>query len=227
MPLAERLTGVRADIDAACQRAGRDPGSVELLAVSKRQDERAIRAVQAAGQHLFGENRVQELTVKSADLADLELEWHMVGSLQTNKVRDLLRVPRLSLLHTVDRPKLADVLQAELESRDRDLAVLLQVNAAREAQKHGVPPEGAVDLAVDLASSCPRLHLRGIMAMGPLEGDPVPVFESVARLRAELQDHLGCGLPVLSLGMTRDLVEAITAGSTLVRVGTGVFGPRR
>lgn len=226
MAVTDRLAAVRREIERACGLCGRDPATVELLAVSKGHPASAIAEAAAAGQVSFGENRVQELTAKSAELEDTELSWHMIGSLQTNKVRDVLRVTRLALLHTLDRQKLADHLQTSLESDARELSVLLQANASGEVQKHGVAMADALTLGRHLASACPRLSLRGVMAMGPLEGDPAPAFARAARLREELRDALGLELPVLSLGMTRDLEPAIAAGSTLVRVGTGVFGPR-
>lgn len=226
MSIADRIAAVRQQIADACERCGRDPSEVALLAVSKTHAGDKVRAAFAAGQRAFGENRVQELVPKAEQLNDLELAWHMIGSLQTNKVGQLLEVPRLELLHSLDRRKLADRLQAGLDERGRDLDVLLQVNATEEVQKHGVTPEDALALAQHIGLKCPRLRLVGLMAMGPLEGDPAPTFARVAALREELRDGSGLELPTLSLGMTGDLVEAIAAGSTMVRVGTGVFGPR-
>jgi pyridoxal phosphate enzyme (YggS family) len=225
--IAGNLARVRARIAAACQRAGRDERAVELLAVSKTAPATAVRAALAAGQSTFGENRVQELAAKAQALADLPaVRWHMIGTLQTNKVRQLVAVPGLALLHSLDRPGLADELQRELARAGRRLPVLLQVHATGEASKHGVPPGAARDLLAHALAHCPALDVVGLMAMGPLGGDPAPTFRLVARLRDELQQHSGRALPVLSLGMSGDLEAAIAAGSTLVRVGTAVFGPR-
>jgi pyridoxal phosphate enzyme (YggS family) len=226
MSLARRLGEVRARIEAACRACGRDPATVELVAVSKTHPAASVREAVAAGQRAFGENRVQEVAKKARELGGVDLAWHMIGSVQTNKVRDLLAVRRLELLHSLDREKLADHLQAELDERGAALPVLLQVNATGEAQKHGVEPERAAELARHVLALAPRLALRGLMAMGPLDGDPAPVFARVASLRERLREDLGLELPVLSLGMTEDLEAAIAAGSTLVRVGSGVFGPR-
>jgi len=225
-PVAARLAEVRARIAAASARCGRDPHTVELLAVSKMQPAALVREAHAAGQAAFGENRVQELAAKARELADLDLAWHLIGSLQTNKVRALLDVRGLALVHSVDRHGLADALQTALASTARELPVLLQVNATGEEQKHGVDPRDAEALARHVVGACPALRLHGVMAMGPLAGDPAPVFAAVASLRAELRDRLGLELPVLSLGMTGDLEAAIAAGSTLVRIGTAVFGER-
>ncbi len=224
--VAERLAAIRQRIDAACQVCGRDPAGVELLAVSKTRGADEVRAAHAVGQRAFGENRVQELGPKALELTDLEgLGWHFIGSVQTNKVRALLEVGGLVLLHSLDRPKLAEKLGEVAAETGRRLDVLLQVNATGEDQKHGVAPADAEELARRVLR-IPQLGLRGLMAMGPLEGPPEPVFATVARLREQLQDALGQVLPVLSLGMTDDLEPAVAAGSTLVRVGTGVFGLR-
>jgi len=225
--VADSLAVVRERIAAACRTSGRDPGEVELLAVSKRHGAEKVRAAYAAGHRDFGENRVQELASKWPELTDLsELRWHMIGSLQTNKVRDLLRVQNLELLHSLDRVGLADALQRELEPSERRLATLLQVHATDEPQKHGCEPGAAMTLLQHVQTHCPNVTIVGLMAMGPQVGDPAPAFERVAGLREELRAGSGLPLPLLSLGMSGDLESAIAAGSTLVRIGTAVFGPR-
>ena len=226
MRIADRLDAVRASIAAAAAACGRDSATVGLLAVSKRFPASAVLEAQAAGQQAFGENRVPEFVDKARELAGHDLDWHFVGSVQTNKVRDLVGVEGLALLHSLDRAKLADRLQAALDEIDGRLRVLIQVNATGEGQKHGVLPDDVDSLVEHVRSACPRLELRGFMGMGPLEGDPTPVFERIARLRTEAEQQIGGELPELSLGMTGDLEQAVAAGSTLVRVGTGVFGPR-
>lgn len=222
-----RLALVRAQIAAACEQAGRPATSVELLAVSKVQPTDAIRAAYAVGQRAFGENRVQELAAKARELAALtDLRWHMIGSLQTNKVRELLRVPGLALLHSLDRIRLADELQRELARAGRRLDVLLEVHVTDETTKHGCPLAAAPALLAHVQTHCPALAVCGLMAMGPQDGDPAPAFARAAALRAGLQRSSGLPLPVLSLGMSGDLAAAIAAGSTMVRVGTAVFGSR-
>lgn len=225
--LAGNFAAVRERIGAACAAAGRDPAEVELLAVSKRHPADLVRAAMTTGQRAFGENRVQELVAKAGELADADgLEWHLIGSLQTNKVRDVVAVPHLALVHSLDRAKLADALQRELDAGDRVLDVLLQVNATGEDQKHGCGVDAAAPLLAHAQERCPALRVLGLMAMGPLHGDPRPVFDRVAALREELRASSGLPLPTLSLGMSDDLEAAVAAGSTMVRVGTALFGAR-
>jgi pyridoxal phosphate enzyme (YggS family) len=224
--VAQNLAAVRARIAAACAASGRAP-DVALLAVSKRHPAERVREAVAAGHCAFGENRVQELVAKSAELRELAgIRWHMIGSLQTNKVEDLLAVPNLELLHSLDRPRLADELQRELDRAGRTLDALLQLHATDEPSKHGCAPAAAEALVRHVCARCPRIRLVGVMAMGPLAGDPAPVFARVAEMRAALAAGCGLPLPVLSLGMTDDLEAAVAAGSTMVRIGTAVFGPR-
>ena len=226
-PIADNLTQVRASIAAACNACGRDPGEVQLLAVSKRHSVAAIRAAVAAGQTEFGENRVQELLTKDGELSAAEpVQWHLIGSLQTNKVRDLLGVRRLALVHSLDRERLATALQTELARSERELDVLLQVNATGEVSKHGCPVADAPALLQHVLQHCSFCRVRGVMAMGPLHGDPRPVFDRVAALIEQLRTESSLPLPVLSLGMSGDLDAAVAAGSTLVRIGTAVFGAR-
>lgn len=223
----DRLGAVRARIAAACAAAGRPAADVAVLAVSKLHPAAAVREAWTAGQRLFGENRVQELLAKAPAVADLrDLQWHMIGSLQTNKVRDLLRVPGLSLVHSLDRRRLADELQHELGRGGRQLDVLIEVHATGEATKHGCPIDDVPALIEHVQTACPAIAVRGVMAMGPLDGDPAPVFARVAALAERLRVQAGLPLPVLSLGMSGDLEAAVAAGSTLVRIGTALFGPR-
>jgi len=224
---------VRGQIAAACDASGRGRDEVELVAVSKRHPAAVVVDALAAGQRVFGENRVQELSSKACDVASSEemcapegVQWHLIGSLQTNKVRDLLRVPGLALLHSCDRQKLADTLQRELDERGARLDVLLQVNASDEEQKHGCDVDEAPALLEHLLARCPALSVRGLMAMGPLRGSARPVFDRVVALREELRNRSGLELETMSLGMSGDLEDAIAAGSTMVRVGTALFGPR-
>lgn len=226
MNIAEGLKGVRASIDAACRLCGRDPVDVALVAVSKTRPVDAVRAALAEGQEVFGENKVQELLVKSAELKEAGPRWHMIGSLQTNKAKDLLRVPGLELVHSLDRQKLADTMERVFAGAERTMDVLLQVNATGEEQKHGVEPARAEGLLRHIVARCPHLRPRGLMAMGPQQGDPQPVFEEVAALGKRLENDCDVPLPVLSLGMTDDMNVAIAAGSNLVRVGTAIFGKR-
>lgn len=226
MTIAERLQAVYAQIARACELAGRDPGEVDLLPVSKRHPVDAIVEARASGVAVFGENRVQELLTKSAALEESDIDWHLIGSLQTNKANQVVRVPRLALVQTMDRVKLADALQLAAFKEGLRLDVLLQINATEEDHKHGSSLTDAPGLLSHLTADCPNLQPVGLMAMGPLSGDPAPVFRQVATLQQTLRQRSGLALPILSMGMTGDMPAAIAAGSTMVRVGTGVFGAR-
>lgn len=225
--IADNFAQVRERIVSACAAVGRDVVDVELLAVSKYKPADAVREALAVGQVAFGENRVQELVAKAGELqAETTLQWHLIGSIQTNKVRDIVRVPNLALVHSVDRVKLANGLHRELVANDRQLNVLLQVNATDEEQKHGCLP-GAVRALLDhIQAECSALNVCGLMAMGPLHGEARPVFDRVVELRDDLRKASGLALDTLSLGMSGDLEPAIAAGSTMVRVGTALFGAR-
>lgn len=225
--LAANFDDVRARIAAACRASGREPDEVRLIAVSKHHPAERVRDALACGQRAFGENRVQELVQKAAALRDADdIEWHMIGSLQTNKARDVARLPGLSLLHSLDRRRLADALQGPLEEQGRTLDVLLQVNASHEEQKHGCSVDDAGSLIAHVQERCPALRVQGLMAMGPAAGDPAPTFARVAALREQLRATTDLALPILSLGMSGDLEAAIAAGSTMVRIGTALFGER-
>lgn len=225
--IADNLAAVRRRITAACLACGRPADAVTLLAVSKTHPVAAIRAAHAAGQRAFGENRAQELLQKSRELVDLaDIQWHMIGSLQTNKVRDLLTVPGLVLLHSLDRTRLADELQRELTRKECTLEALLEVHATDEPTKHGCGFRDVPRLLEHVQARSPAVRVTGLMAMGPANGDPTPAFVRVAALVEDLRRRSGLALPILSLGMSGDLDAAIAAGSTLVRIGTGVFGSR-
>lgn len=224
MSIAEALAGVRDRIDRAARAASRDPAEVRLIAVSKTKPASAIREAYAAGQRDFGENYAQELVQKAEELADLgELRWHFIGHLQSNKARFVAKVAHV--VHTVDGPSLARELAKRVlkEGRER-LPVLVEVNVGGEAQKHG---SSAADLQEVLAAveAEQLLHLRGLMTIPPndLEGAR-RAFEALASLR---NLHGGrARLPELSMGMSDDLEVAVACGSTMVRVGTAIFGSR-
>ena len=227
--LANNFASVRQRIEAACDAVGRDAREVALLAVSKFHTAEAVRAALAVGQVAFGESRVQELVQKVGELqSEPDLRWHLIGSLQTNKVRDLVQLPApgLALLHSLDRAKLANELHRGFEPAGRKLDVLLQVNASGEDQKHGCAMVDAEALLEHVLTNCTSLRVTGLMAMGPLSGDARPVFDRVAALRDRLAKQFALQLETLSLGMSGDLEAAIAAGSTMVRVGTALFGPR-
>jgi pyridoxal phosphate enzyme (YggS family) len=220
--IAERLAEVRGRIAAAAARAGRPAESVTLLAVSKTKSEALIREAYAAGQRDFGENYVQELCEKAAALADLPgLRWHVIGPLQRNKVKQV--VPVAALVHTVDRPALAEEIEKRAAAAGRVVPVLLEVNVGGEASKAGCPPAEAAALAAAVRA-LPHLSLRGLMTIPPDTEDREQARPFFAALRA-LRGNLG-DLPELSMGMSHDFEIAVAEGATIVRVGTAIFGSR-
>jgi len=209
--IEQRIVEVRERI----ARTGRNPDDVVIVAVTKGFGPETCQAALDAGLRILGENRVHEAKLKMDAVPNAE--WHLIGHLQTNKVRQA--AGRFALIHSVDSVRLA----AELARHDPQQAVLLEVNVAREAQKHGVDPEKVLDEA-DAVSKL--LQLKGLMAMGPSEGDPRPAFEELRQLRDQAEQRLGKRLPVLSMGMSGDFEAAVEAGSTMVRLGQALFGPR-
>lgn len=223
--IAQRLSEIRARIDAAARAAGRDPGSVTLLAVSKTHPPELIREALAAGQRLFGENRAQELRDK-ADAVGPEARWHFIGPLQRNKVKYV--VGRVSMLETIDSAELAAEVSDRVQKTGAPpLPVLVEVHLGGEASKHGVEPEAALDLC-RAVHALPGLELRGLMTIPPWSEDPQQSTPWFAQLRALAEQGQREGLPLheLSMGMSHDFEVAIAHGATIVRVGTALFGER-
>jgi pyridoxal phosphate enzyme (YggS family) len=223
--IADNLQRVRERIAAACAAAGRDVTEVTLLAVSKTFGPDAVRDAHAAGQRAFGENYIQEAVEKMALLPDLPLEWHCIGPIQSNKTR--LVAAHFHWAHTVDRLKIAQRLSEQRPEGMPPLQVCIQVNIDGGASKSGVVPEEAVALA-RAVTELPRLRLRGLMTIPePAEGfdAQVAVHEKARRLFDALRAE-GLVMDTLSMGMTADLEAAVHAGSTMVRVGTAIFGGR-
>jgi len=220
-----RLEAVRARIAAAAGRAGRDPESVRLVAVSKQQPVEAIAAAAAAGQAEFGENYVQEGVAKIAALRGRPLTWHFIGRLQANKTREIAE--HFQWVHTVDRERIASRLDAQRPHFAGPLEVLLQVRLGDEPGKGGAEPEDLPALA-EAVVRLPRLRLRGLMCIPPPAADEAGQRVPFRRLRELLEDlnRRGHSLDVLSMGMSDDLEAAVLEGATLVRIGTAVFGPR-
>ena len=211
MTVAENLSKIR----AAIERAGRDPDEITVVAVTKGFGADVCRAAVEAGLTTLGENRVQEALGKMDEVDGAT--WHLIGHLQTNKVK--LVANRFALIQTLDSMHLADALARS----SSDQQVLFEVNVAREPQKSGVAPEQAVEL---VAGASRLLDVQGLMAMGPCHGDPTPAFAEVLQLRDRAQERLGKALPILSMGMSGDYELALHAGSTMLRLGTALFGPR-
>lgn len=202
-----------ASIRRRVELAGGNPDAITIVGVTKGQPVDVCRAAVSLGLGVLGENRVQEALSKMDDVPGAV--WHLVGHLQTNKAR---HAHRFALIQSLDSVRLATALAGLGRAQ-----VLVQVNVAREPQKHGVPPEEAVGTAVQVAA---LLDLRGFMAMGPTRGDPRPVFAELRRLRDEAEQRLGSALPILSMGMSEDLESAVAEGSTMLRVGRALFGER-
>ncbi len=223
--IADNLEHVRAEIAAAAARAGRSADEIELVAVSKKQDAEKIAAAEKAGQQLFGESRVQEARVK-LPLLSSRLRWHFIGTLQKNKIRQAL--PLFELFHSVDSLALAEDLQRIADEEGVRPRVLLQVNVAGEASKHGFAPE-ALRRDLETLLSLGRLTIEGLMTIPPLAPEAEAsrrYFAALRKLRDELEEELAVKLPQLSMGMSGDFAVAIEEGATLVRVGSAIFGGR-
>lgn len=225
LEIESRLRAVRARLAAACAAAGRASQSVALLAVSKGAGADAIRAAHLAGQTAFGESYLQEALDKRAQLRDLRLDWHFIGPLQSNKTRAIAE--QFDWVHGVDRLKIATRLSEQRPARLPPLNVCVQVNISGEASKSGCAPDDVLALAQAVAA-LPNLRLRGLMAIpAPAQDgdDERAAFHALRLLLDDLRRH-GLEVDTLSAGMSDDLEAAIAEGSTLIRIGTAIFGAR-
>jgi pyridoxal phosphate enzyme (YggS family) len=216
---AERLAGVRRAIEASCREARRDPASVTLVAISKTFDAAAIEPVIAAGQRVFGENRVQEAKAKWPALRERHhgIELHLVGALQSNKAKEAVAL--FDAIHSVDRPSVAQALAKEIARQGRTPALLVEINTGAEAQKAGVLPEHADGFLRECRERY-GLDITGLMCLPPADEPPAPHFALTAKIARRN------GLALLSMGMSADFPVAIAFGATHVRVGTAIFGSR-
>ena len=235
LDVQQRLNDVRRRLNAAALAAGRNPADITLVAVSKTHPAEAVAAAHALGQVEFGENYVQEVMAKQAELGHLHLHWHFIGHLQSNKAK--LVAGRFSLIHTVDSIKLAQNLHKSMgqvraaalgtaEGLRQD--ILIQVNICEEEQKGGVAACDLTGLAKEIMQ-LEHLRLLGLMCIPPLSLNGVetrPYFVRLRALKGELERELGLALPHLSMGMSHDFEYAVAEGATLVRVGTDIFGQR-
>ena len=214
------LARVRAEIAAACAEAKRDPASVTLIAVSKTFGAEAVAPVIAAGQHVFGENRVQEAKAKWPALraAHPGIELHLIGPLQSNKAKDAVAL--FDAIHSVDRPSIAEALAKEIAKQGRHPSLFVEVNTGEEPQKAGVLPQDA-DAFIKACGESHGLTIAGLMCIPPLEEAPAPHFALAAKIAARN------GLKLLSMGMSADFATAIAFGATHVRVGSAIFGSRQ
>jgi len=223
--LSANYQKLQQQIHDACLRAGRDSREVKLVAVTKRVPLEKIKEAVSLGIKDLGENRLQEALAK-LDQFQEKVDWHFVGHLQTNKVGDALQ--RFSLIHSLDRMKLAGKLENWAKERGKVVSALVQVNVSGETSKFGVDPAEVKDFLVELRS-LQGLRVSGLMAMAPLVDDPEearPYFRRLRELRQEANCLEGISLEHLSMGMTNDFTVAIEEGATLVRLGTALFGPR-
>lgn len=223
--LPDRLQAIRDRITTAASKAGRDPASVELLAVSKTFPIESIREAMDAGQFLFGENKVQEVLAK-APVLPAKVEWHLIGHLQSNKIRKIL--PLVRCIHSIDSLSLArdvDRIAADLGLFSK---VFIEVNLAAESTKHGFNAE-TLRSSLEALYALRRLEIQGLMCIPPFDPDPTksrPYFIQLRELRDELEKLGGAPLPLLSMGMSHDFEIAIEEGATIVRVGSAIFGER-
>ncbi|MEP7185543.1 MAG: YggS family pyridoxal phosphate-dependent enzyme [Rhodanobacter sp.] len=223
--LASNWALVRRRVEDACAEAGRDPASVSILPVSKTFGPEVIRAAVGLGLTRFGENKVQEIRDKSGPLADCNIDWVVIGHLQTNKAKDVARLA--SEVQSLDRLELAEVLDRRLQHEGRSLDVLVQVKTSPEPSKYGLPPAALPDF-LDQLRGFSALRVRGLMTLAIHSAD-VPQVRGCFRLLRELRDQgnaQGHELPRLSMGMSGDFALAIAEGATEVRIGTAIFGTR-
>lgn len=229
MQIKDNLTSIHQQIQTACQKAGRPQSAVKLLAVSKTKPVEDIQSAIDAGQHAFGENYVQEGIEKIQYFADKhpELEWHFIGPLQSNKTR--LVAEHFDWMQTIDRAKIADRLNEQRPRHKALLNVLIQINISDESSKSGIPPQEMLMLAKHI-ENLPHLCLRGLMAI-PAPTDNLAEQEKAFNTMKSLFEELKAAFPhqpidTLSMGMTDDMETAITCGTTMVRIGTAIFGKR-
>ena len=229
MSLAENIAAVRARMDAAARRAGRDPAEITLVAATKVQTSQTIREAIGAGITVCGENRVQEMTAHLADDAYAGAKLHFIGHLQTNKVRQV--VGRVDLLESVGSRKLLEAVQAQAAKLDLVQDILLEVNIGGEESKSGIAPQELPQLA-HLAAGMEHVRLRGLMAIPPIADTPggnrkffAEMYQFYVDIKGDLTDNRSV-FDCLSMGMSGDFEDAIEEGATLVRVGTALFGPR-
>ncbi len=223
--ISERLQAVQASIHDAALTAGRTSEDVQLLAVSKAHPAHALREASSAGQRMFGENYLQEALNKQAELTDLAIEWHFIGPIQSNKTQPIAQ--HFDWVHSVDRLKIAQRLDAARPEHLAPLNICLQVNVSQEESKSGLPLEQAADLALAI-QAMPRLKLRGLMAI-PAPSEDIATQRHQFRQVRELFEQLnqrGLKLDTLSIGMSEDFPAAIAEGATIVRIGSAIFGPR-
>ena len=225
--VSENLEQVKANIEAACKRVGRDPKDVRLVAVSKTKPISLIEEAIEAGQDTFGENKVQEMCDKMEVLPD-NIKWHMIGHLQRNKVKYI--IDKAELIHSVDSIRLAETIDKEAEKHGVIANILIEVNVAKEESKFGLMPEEVPEF-VEKIAGFPHIRVKGLMTIAPFVENPEenrPIFAHLRKLSVDIakKNIDNITMSILSMGMTNDYQVAIEEGATMVRVGTGIFGAR-
>ena len=227
--IIENIAQIKKRIAKAAIAAGRNPAEVKLLLATKTVSAENIKIALESGERLVGENRAQELKSKYTDLLDVPHQKHFIGYLQTNKIKDLLRYG-VTCIQSVDRLDLAEKLQARLEFEKKEIDVFIQVNTSNEDSKFGVAPENAIELTKQVAE-LPNIHIKGLMTIGLFSAEEAKVRVCFKLLKDIQRQIIALNLPrvemnELSMGMSHDLEFAVEEGSTMVRVGTAIFGQR-
>ena len=225
--LKERLEEVEEKIQEACRRAGRDRSEVTLIAVSKTKPAEILKEAYDLGVRVFGENKVQELTEKF-EVLPKDIRWHMIGHLQTNKVKYI--ADKVELIHSVDSLRLVETIEKEAAKRGRVIDILVEVNVAEEESKFGLKKEEVVPF-IEKVAGFSHINVRGLMTIAPFVENPEknrPVFADLRKLSVDItaKNIDNVNVSILSMGMTNDYEVAIEEGATMVRVGTGIFGAR-
>lgn len=225
--LKDRLEEVEERIQEACRRAGRDRSEVTLIAVSKTKPAEVLKEAYDLGIRVFGENKVQELTEKY-EVLPKDIRWHMIGHLQTNKVKYI--ADKVELIHSVDSLKLAETIEKEAAKRNRPIDILVEVNVAEEESKFGLKVEEVIPF-IEKVAGFSHINVRGLMTIAPFVENPEKnrsVFADLRKLSVDITEKNidNVNVSILSMGMTNDYEVAIEEGATMVRVGTGIFGAR-
>lgn len=225
--LKENLAQVKNNIAEACQKAGRDLNEVTLIAVSKTKPVEMLQEIYDEGIRTFGENKVQEMMDKEAVMPK-DIQWHMIGHLQRNKVKYLMG--KAALIHSVDSLRLAEEISSQSVKHQVETDILVEVNIAEEESKFGITKDEAIQLVTDI-SKLPNIHILGLMTIAPFVDDPEDnrkYFREIKQLSVDIKNKNidNVSMEILSMGMTGDYMVAIEEGATLVRVGTGIFGER-
>ena len=225
--LADKLNLVKKNIEEACDTAGRSPKEVTLIAVSKTKPVEMLKEAYDAGARVFGENKVQEI-VDKYDQMPADVQWHMIGHLQRNKVKYI--VDKVAMIHSVDSLRLAETIEKEAEKKDVVVPILIEVNVAQEESKFGLKPEEVLPFIEQIASF-PHIQIKGLMTIAPYVENAEEnreIFRELKKLSVDIaaKNINNVTMSVLSMGMTGDYMVAVQEGATMVRVGTGIFGAR-